>query len=75
MLIAAINMLTATRLTSHSHGPGSVSSKSLTSNTSLRSGDANTPKFDKCASPQRCTVSPERGVPARSCAMISAAPR
>ena len=72
---AAINMLAANRLTSHSHGPGSVSSKSLTSNTSRRSGEANTPKFDRCASPQHCTVSPDRGVAARSLAMISAAPR
>ena len=72
---AAISMLAARRLTSHSHGPGSVSSKSLTSNTSRRSGEANTPKFDRCASPQHCTVSPERGVAARSLAMISAAPR
>ena len=63
---AAINMLAANRLTSHSHGPGSVSSKSLTSNTSRRSGEANTPKFDRCASPQHCTVSPDRGVAARS---------
>ena len=38
---AAISMLTARRLTSHSHGPGSVSSKSLMSNTSRRSGEAN----------------------------------
>ena len=59
---AAISMLAASRLTSHSHGPGSVSSKSLTSNTSRRSGEANTPKFDRCASPQHCTFSPDRGV-------------
>ena len=72
---AAISMLTARRFTSHSHGPGSVSSKSLTSNTSARSGEANTPKFDKWASPQHCTFSPERGVDARSWAMSSAAPR
>ena len=72
---AAISMLAANRLTSHSHGPGSVSSKSLTSNTSRRSGEANTPKFDRCASPQDCTVSPDRGVDARSSAMIIAAPR
>ena len=72
---AAINMLAASRLTSHSQGPGSVSSKSLTSNTSRRSGDANTPKFDRCASPQHCTVNPDRGVDARSFAMIIAAPR
>ena len=36
----------------HSKGPGSVSSKSLTSNTSRRSGEVNAPKFDRCASPQ-----------------------
>ena len=35
---AAISMLTASRLTSHSHGPGSVSSKSLMSNTSAPLG-------------------------------------
>ncbi len=52
---AAMSMLTARRFTSHSQGPGSVSSKSLTSNTSRRSGEANTPKFDRCASPQHCT--------------------
>ena len=72
---AAISMLAAKRLTSHSHGPGRVSSKSLMSNTRRRSGDANTPKFDRCASPQHCTVSPERGVAAKSLAMINAAPR
>ena len=72
---AAISMLTANRLTSHSHGPGSASSKSLRSNTSRRSGDPNTPKFDRCASPQHCTVSPDRGVAPRSWAMIRAAPR
>ena len=75
LLRAAISMLTARRLTSHSHGPGSVSSKSLMSNISRRSGEAKTPKFDRCASPQHCTVRPERGVDARSLAMISAAPR
>ena len=72
---AAINMLAASRLTSHSHGPGSVSSKSLTSKTSRRSGEAKAPKFDRCASPQHCTVSPDRGVASRSWAMIIAAPR
>ena len=55
---ATISMLTARRLTSHSHGPGSVSSKSLMSNTSWRSGEAKTPKFERCASPQHCTVKP-----------------
>jgi hypothetical protein len=68
-------MLAASRLRSHSHGPGSVSSKSLRSNTSRRSGEPNTPKFDRCASPQDCTWNPERGIPARSAAMIRAAPR
>ena len=72
---AATSMLTARRLTSHSHGPGRVSSKSFISKISARSGDPKTPKFDRCASPQHCTVSPERGVFARSLAMISAAPR
>ena len=38
---AAITMLTASRLTSHSHGAGNVSSKSFASKTSVRSGDAN----------------------------------
>jgi hypothetical protein len=72
---AAISMLAASRLTSHSHGPGSVSSKSLRSKTSRRSGEAKTPKFDRWASPQHWTVSPELGVVARSWAMIRAAPR
>ena len=71
----AISRLAASRLTSHSHGPGKVSSKSLMSNIICRSGEANTPKFDRCASPQICACRPERGVAARSAAMISAAPR
>ena len=62
LLRAQISMLTASRLTSHSHGPGSVSSKSLMSKTSRRSGEAKTPKFDRCASPQHWTRNPERGV-------------
>ena len=44
--------LAASRLTSYSKGPGSVSSKSLTSNSSRRSGEAKAPKFDRWASPQ-----------------------
>ncbi len=60
---------------SHSHGPGSVSSKSLMSNSILRSGDANTPKFDRCASPQSWTTMSDRGVSARSDAISKAAPR
>jgi len=62
-------------LTSYSNGPGKVSSKSLTSNNSSRSGEANAPKFERCASPHTCTSSPAVGVPARSTAMIFAAPR
>jgi hypothetical protein len=45
------------------------------SNSILRSGVPNSPKFDKWASPQSCTVTPERGVGARSAAMMVAAPR
>ena len=67
--------LAASRLTSHSNGPGRVSSKSLTSNTRRRSGEANAPKLDRCASPHSCTRSPEVGVEARSAAIGSAAPR
>ena len=52
--------LAASRFTSHSHGPGSVSSKSLMSNSSCRSGEPNTPKFDRCASPHSCTLIPDR---------------
>ena len=59
---AAMVKLAAIRLTSHSNGPGRVSSKSLRSNTSLRSGEANAPKFDRCASPQSWASSPATGV-------------
>ena len=51
----AIAKLAARRLRSHSQGPGRVSSKSLTSNTSRRSGAAKTPKFERCASPHSWT--------------------
>ena len=71
----AIATLAARRLTSHSHGPGRVSSKSLMSNTSRRSGAAKMPKFERWASPHACTRSPDSGVFARSIAMIAAAPR
>ena len=67
--------LATRRLTSHSHGPGSVSSKSLMSNTSVRSAEANRPKLDRWASPQVCARKPETGVRARSAAMTAAAPR
>ena len=58
----ATSRLAASRLTSHSHGPGRVSSKSLTSKTRRRSAEPKTPKLDRCASPHACTVSPETGV-------------
>jgi hypothetical protein len=61
--------LAARRFTSHSHGPGKVSSKSLMSNRSSRSGDPNRPKFDTCASPHTWTLKPDRGVEARSAAI------
>ena len=72
---AAMTTLAAKRFTSHSHGPGSVSSKSLTLKMSERSGDAKNPKFDRCASPQSCTRTPLVGVSARSAAISAAAPR
>ncbi len=72
---AAISRLAARRLTSHSQGPGCVSSKSLRSKTMRRSGEANRPKFDTCASPHSCARRPESGVPARSVAITAAAPR
>ncbi len=72
---AAISMLAASRFRSHSQGPGSVSSKSLTSKTSSRSGAAKPPKLERCASPQSCTSKPLRGEAARSVAMTAAAPR
>jgi hypothetical protein len=62
----------ANRFTSYSNGPGSVSSKSFTSNRSTRSGEANNPNFDRWASPQSWTVRPAVGVLARSAAMIFA---
>ncbi len=71
----ASTKLAARRLRSYSHGPGRVSSKSLTSNSWRRSGEAKVPKFARCASPQSCAVRPEVGVDARSLAMTLAAPR
>ena len=71
----AISALAAMRLTSHSHGPGSVSSKSLGPKTSLRSGAPNPPKFEMWASPHAWIAMPESGVAARSAAMTAAAPR
>ena len=57
----AISKLAARRLTSHSQGPGRVSSKSLTSNTRRRSGAAKTPKFERWASPHSWTRKPGLG--------------
>ena len=48
----ATAMLAASRFTSHSNGPGRVSSKSLMLITSRRSGAAKMPKLERCASPQ-----------------------
>ena len=53
--------LAARRLTSHSHGAGSVSSKSLMSKTRLRSGVAKMPKFSRWQSPHACTCRPVLG--------------
>ena len=75
LLREAMTKLAASRATSHSNGPGSVSSKSLMSNSSWRSGEANTPKLDRWASPQSWTFSPEVATLARSHAMIRAPPR
>ena len=52
---------------------GRVSSKSLTSKTSRRSGEANTPKLDRCASPHSWT--PARRPASRPGRRPSAAPR
>ena len=57
----AISKLAARRLTSHSQGPGSVSSKSLMSNTMWRSAEAKPPKFERWASPHSCMLRPETG--------------
>ena len=71
----AMTMLAASRLTSHSQGPGSVSSKSLASKTMRRSGDANRPKLARCASPLACTMMSVLGVVARSYAITAGVPR
>ena len=72
---AATWRLAHSRFTSHSHGPGSVSSKSLMSNIMLRSGVANSPKLLTWASPHAWTRKPVAGVLARSSAITAAAPR
>lgn len=45
--LPATAKLAARRNTSHSHGPGAASSKSLRSNSNRRSGVTNTPKLDR----------------------------
>ena len=75
LLRPAIVKLAAIRFTSYSKGPGRVSSKSFRSNTSVRSGDPYTPKFERCASPHSWASRPAVGVSFRSSAMILAAPR
>ena len=72
---AATTRLAAKRLTSHSNGPGRVSSKSRRSNDRFRSGVAHRPKFRTCASPHNWTISPLSGCDARSPAITAAAPR
>ncbi len=57
----ATTRLAASRMRSHSQAPGKVSSKSLMSNSRSRSGEANRPKFDRCASPHAWTVMPLSG--------------
>ena len=58
----AMMTLAARRFTSHSQGPGRVSSKSLASKTRVRSGEANSPKFERWASPLAWTRMSVRGV-------------
>ena len=70
----AITTLAASRLMSHSQGPGSVSSKSLVSKTSVRSGEAKSPKLLMWASPLAWTKMSERGVD-RSKAITAGVPR
>ena len=67
--------LAARRFMSHSHGAGSVSSKSLISKMIRLSGVAKAPKLRRWQSPQACTRSPLAGVFTRSAAMFKAAPR
>ncbi|MCY1181367.1 hypothetical protein D9M73_218670 [compost metagenome] len=62
-------------MTSHSQGAGRVSSKSLMSNTRLRSGVAKKPKLSRWQSPQACTRMPVLGMVARSWAIRPAEPR
>ena len=68
--LAASRLRSAVKSTS-----GSVSSKSLMSNSALPSGERKAPKFIKWQSPQACTFMPGLGWRARSMAMTAAAPR
>ena len=72
---AATTRLAASRWTSHSNGPGSVSSKSRRSKARFRSGVAHSPKLRTWASPHSWTSSPLWGREPRSAAMTAAAPR
>src|SRR5882672_4240154 len=73
MSSVARTKLAARRLRSHSHGATAVSSKSLMSNTSRRSGVARPPKLSRWQSPHAWTCKPVAGMPARS-SVITAAP-
>jgi hypothetical protein len=53
-LAGRLSRLAARRFTSTLHGPGAVSSKSLTSKKRWRSGEPKTPKLHRWASPQIC---------------------
>ena len=74
-LRAASTKEATSRLTSHSQGAGNVSSRSLMSKISRRSGVAKPPKFIRWASPHAWTWMPVVGVLARSAAMTPADPR
>ena len=71
----ATTKLVARRFRSHSHGATAVSSKSLMSKASRRSGVAKPPKLRQWQSPAACTIWPLTGVAARSAAITAAAPR
>ena len=66
----------ASRFTSHSQGPGSVSSKSLTSKTRRRSGEKEEAEVNEAGRHRRPGPSARNGgLLARSAAMTAAAPR
>ena len=72
---APIAKLAARRLTSHSQGPGSVSSKSLMSKTRLALGGPEGAEVRQVRVAAKLDVRPEVGVLARSVAIDAAAPR